>query len=62
MLQRIVIVIIIIIIIVVYVTVTSTASTIYLRMVSFFVNKNKVIGVPWFPGLKLKTVLNWDLY
>jgi hypothetical protein len=22
----------------------------------------KVIGEPWFPGLTLKTVLNWDFY
>jgi hypothetical protein len=22
----------------------------------------KVSGKPWFPGLTLKTVLNWDLY
>jgi hypothetical protein len=23
---------------------------------------SKVTGEPWFPGLTLKTVLNWDLY
>jgi hypothetical protein len=22
----------------------------------------KMIGEPWFPGLTLKTLLNWDLY
>jgi hypothetical protein len=22
----------------------------------------KIIGEPWFPGLTLKTILNWDLY
>jgi hypothetical protein len=24
--------------------------------------KKKVIGEPWFPGLTLKKVLNWDFY
>jgi hypothetical protein len=25
-------------------------------------SKKKVIGEPWFPGLTLKTALNWDFY
>jgi hypothetical protein len=28
----------------------------------FCKQKKKVIVEPWFPGLTLKTVLNWDLY
>jgi hypothetical protein len=27
-----------------------------------FLNPKKMIGETWFPGLTLKTVLNWDLY
>jgi hypothetical protein len=33
-----------------------------LRVFQKRVLRVKVIGETWFPGLTLKTVLNWDLY
>jgi hypothetical protein len=34
-----------------------------LRTTGFLIDKKKnVFGEPWFPGLKLKTVLNYDFY
>jgi hypothetical protein len=46
---------------------TATAGTVSIRndynvASQLYGDTLKIIGEPWFPGLTLKTLLNWDLY